>query len=374
MNDIAMNTIQLKKINKNKVYRFIYTQQQTCKLDITRALNMGLSTVNQNLKLLEEEVLIQKNGSFESTGGRKADAIEIVRTARISIGLAIRKEGIDLVALDLYGTPIASHSLTLLFAQNPTYFKAVNDALELFIADHQLCAILGVSIAMQGIISKDGERVDYGMILDNEGMLLSDFTAFIQYPCRMEHDSKAAANLELWHDETLENAIVFLLNRNMGGAIITNGIVQSGNHMCSGIIEHLPIGCEGTACYCGQQDCLETYCSGDALMNRASMPLQTFFKLLRDQQPDCIVLWENYLTTLAKAIRNLRIVIDGKVIISGYIASFFTEADRAFLLQALNTSSPFSLTTDDLIIRTHGHFTQAIGTALFAISHFVKQV
>ena len=32
---------------------------------------MGLSTVSQNLNLLEQEGLIEKNGFFESTGGKK---------------------------------------------------------------------------------------------------------------------------------------------------------------------------------------------------------------------------------------------------------------------------------------------------------------
>ena len=39
---------------------------------------MGLSTVSQNLNLLEQDGLIEKNGYFESTGGRKANAIQIV--------------------------------------------------------------------------------------------------------------------------------------------------------------------------------------------------------------------------------------------------------------------------------------------------------
>ncbi len=50
---------------------------------------MGLSTVSQNLNLLEQEGLIEKKRLFASTGGRKANAIQIVSDFKISIGIGI---------------------------------------------------------------------------------------------------------------------------------------------------------------------------------------------------------------------------------------------------------------------------------------------
>jgi len=92
MSDKGMTTMAVKKINKNKVYSFIRQEVTTSKLQIVQKLQMGLSTVSQNLKILEEEGLLEKNGYFESTGGRKAQAIQIRRTARISIGIGILKK------------------------------------------------------------------------------------------------------------------------------------------------------------------------------------------------------------------------------------------------------------------------------------------
>ena len=58
-------------------------------MQIVQELQMGLSTVSQNLNLLEQEGLIEKNGFFASTGGRKANAIQIVSDFKISIGIGI---------------------------------------------------------------------------------------------------------------------------------------------------------------------------------------------------------------------------------------------------------------------------------------------
>ena len=58
MDDKGLTTISLKRINRAKVYQYIYKEKATSKLQIVQALQMGLSTVSQNLSLLEDEGLI----------------------------------------------------------------------------------------------------------------------------------------------------------------------------------------------------------------------------------------------------------------------------------------------------------------------------
>lgn len=77
--------------------------------------------------------------------------------------------------------------------------------------------------------------------MGNANMQFSDFSSRLPYPCHLEHDSKAAADLELWNHPQLDSALVFLLNPNLGGAIITGHEVHQGNHMRSGLIEHICI-------------------------------------------------------------------------------------------------------------------------------------
>ena len=62
MSEKGLTTIALKKINRSKIYQYIYRSKLTSKLQIVQDLQMGLSTVSQNLNLLENEGLIEKNG------------------------------------------------------------------------------------------------------------------------------------------------------------------------------------------------------------------------------------------------------------------------------------------------------------------------
>lgn len=89
MSEKGLTNISLKKINKSKVYQYIYRKKKTSKQQIVQELQMGLSTVSQNLNLLEQEGLIEKKRLFASTGRRKANAIQIVSDFKISIGIGI---------------------------------------------------------------------------------------------------------------------------------------------------------------------------------------------------------------------------------------------------------------------------------------------
>lgn len=377
MSEKGLTTIALKKINRSKIYQYIYRSKLTSKLQIVQDLQMGLSTVSQNLNLLENEGLIEKNGYFDSTGGRKANAIQIVSDFRISIGVGILKNMFHITAIDLYGNTVYTDTIPLTYSNTAAYYQQITDKVKDFIDKNQYPEnkILGVSIATQGITSPDNTTVIYGNIMNNTGMRLKDFSRHLPYPCHLEHDSKSAAFLELWNHPELDSAVVLLLNRNLGGAIITNHQIHQGRSMHSGTIEHICINPDGPLCYCGNRGCLETYCSANSLEQASGMTIKEFFPLLREKKsPQLIQIWEDYLKHLAFAMKNLNLVIDAPIIISGYLAPYFTEEDTDYLLEQINSMTPFELEEEQLLVGTHGQYTPAIGAALFYVKEFIHSV
>lgn len=377
MSEKGLTTIALKKINRSKIYQYIYRSKLTSKLQIVQDLQMGLSTVSQNLNLLENEGLIEKNGYFDSTGGRKANAIQIVSDFRISIGVGILKNMFHITAIDLYGNTVYTDTIPFTYSNTAAYYQQITDKVKDFIDKNQYPEnkILGVSIATQGITSPDNTTVIYGNIMNNTGMRLKDFSRHLPYPCHLEHDSKSAAFLELWNHPELDSAVVLLLNRNLGGAIITNHQIHQGRSMHSGTIEHICVNPDGPLCYCGNRGCLETYCSANSLEQASGMTIKEFFPLLREKKsPQLIQIWEDYLKHLAFAMKNLNLVIDAPIIISGYLAPYFTEEDTDYLLEQINSMTPFELEEEQLLVGTHGQYTPAIGAALFYVKEFIHSV
>ena len=210
--------------------------------------------------------------------------------------------------------------------------------------------------------------------MGNTRMQLSDFASRLPFPCHLMHDSKAAADLELWNHPELDSALVFLLNRNLGGAVITNHSVHQGFSMHSGSLEHICVEPDGPLCYCGNRGCLETFCSANALELRSGLPVKEFFPKLHDPNTSEARLqgiWQDYLRHLAFAIRNLNLLIDCPVILSGYLAPYFLPEDLDRLLGLINEHTPFPLAKDSLLTGTHGQYTPAIGAALFYVKNFL---
>ena len=346
----GMTTMAIKQINLKKVYTAIYQEKETSKLQLVQSLQMGLSTVSQNLKELEDQELILKTGYLESTGGRRAHLITINKLARTSIGLGILKDCIQLVHVNLYGEVTHKQTHPIPYSDETPYYQTIGKLVQQFIEKNNINPdrLLGVSIAIQGIISSDGESVSYGTILQNDQLKRSTLAEFIPYPCRLTHDSKAAAYLELWHHQELDSAILLLLNENLGGAIMTHRKVHNGLQMRSGIIEHLSLNKQGPTCYCGSRGCLETYCSIHALVSQAKMSVPDFFEKLRAGDDHCQTIWKTYLTHLAEAIRNITVIVDGVVIISGH------------------------LPRENIILGIEGTYTPAIGAALYNIADYLK--
>lgn len=377
MSNSGMTTIEVKRINRSKVYQMIYEKRSISKQELAQELHMGLTTVTQNLKALEEDGWIHRTGYYESTGGRKAQAIEIVPNARTAIGAFILKRSILLVAVDLYGNIMEQKTVAEPFSATETYFQFLGKEIMRF-ANHVESnpdKISGVGIAIQGILSPDRSKIQYGKLLQHTGWNIADLTRYIPYPCVTEHDSKAAAFAEIWNQPQFSDAVVFLLNKNLGSALVIHGEVHQGKSMHSGTIEHMCIVPDGKPCYCGGKGCLETYCSAESLQNQIQgNSFAAFFQSVRTCEPSSNEIWNAYLSHLAAAIRNVNTVIDSDVILSGFLVPYFTEADLKFLKQKI-TALPFFAERDIKIqLGKHDEFAPAIGAALPFVKRTIEEI
>lgn len=367
MSGSGMTTIEVKKINRSKVYGLIYKERSIAKQAISQKLNMGLTTVTQNLKSLDEDGLICRTGYYESTGGRKAQAIEIVRNASTAIGVFILKRKIILTALDLYGEVFQQLTVERDFAADEEYYQFLGTQIMRFAhsAEPNPCRISGVGIAIQGIVSPDRSEVRYGKLLKHTGLRTADLTRYISHECMLEHDSKAAAYAEIWNRPDVTDAIIILINRNLGSALVIDGKVHHGRTMYSGTAEHMCIVPAGKRCYCGGRGCLDAYCSAESLQNELNgISFEHFFQLVRSGETKSVAIWKEYLSRLADAIRNISTIIDSDIIISGFLAPYFTPEDLTALNQNICSAPFFSNREIHIIHGRHGETAPAIGAGL----------
>lgn len=368
----VQSNIEIKKNNCIKIYSYIYSCRRTSKQTIAQALTLSMPTVNQNLKILEDLNLITKEGFYESTGGRKASVICCTSEARTAVGIVILKETVSMCLCNLYGESLKETSYTETFQNTDVYYQKIGQTLESFLYDMHgdRKNILGVGIAIQGLVSSNGNEVIYGTLLQNTGSSIQKFQQFIPYHCHLIHDTEASACAEFWHNEDIKNAIYLVLNHNLGGALIINGKIHQG----SGIIEHMTLFPEGKQCYCGKKGCVEAYCSANSLRLDSGLPLELFFQQLRIGNDKCRKLWDAYLQNLALAMDNMRMLVNCQFVIGGYLQQFMNEEDYTTLAHYVSEKTAFSMIPVSFVQSRHGNKAAMLGAAIFYIESFLSHV
>ena len=129
----GVNSIEVKKINRNNIYNFLYKHEPISIQEIAYTLNMSLPTVTQNIKELKDRDLVIETGLFESTGGRKAKAISYNSVARYAIGLDVTQNHVGIVLIDLGVKVIKNERKQYQFVNSKDYFKGVGDLVKVFL-------------------------------------------------------------------------------------------------------------------------------------------------------------------------------------------------------------------------------------------------
>lgn len=369
-----MTTSELKKHNRRQVYRIIHEHHTIAKTSISSELHLSFPTISQLLTELEAEGLVSKNGYFESTGGRKPGMFSCVSDARIALGIELIKEHFQITATDLYGRILHEDTCPVPFMNEEPFFRRFGSIVQSFIVDHEIpeSKILGIGIALQGLVSYDKTSITYGAILKNNGLTVDRFRKYLDYPLMLIHDSEAAATDALWSLTDIEDALFLSLSRNIGGALIIGRQIHQGTFFPSGLFEHMTLIPDGAACYCGKRGCLEAYCSVQKLLDGMDSTLDLFFSNLQKGEPLHQIRWNQFLLYLSIAIDNLQMALNCDVILGGHLAPYLKQEDLNILTLLVKKDSAFNQGRPP--IHLYKNSCIARGAALYQIRQFIDSV
>ena len=320
-----INNRDKKSMNKVNISKFILYQGETNKLEITTGLGISMPTVLQNVKELMNDNIVAEIGSYQSTGGRKAKALSIIGATRYSVGVDITREHISLVLLNLKGELIKTNRIRKGFENNLDYNEFIKQELNVFIkaAEVDTEKILGVGIALPGIIDQENEILMKSHILQLSNFSLKNISQTIPYKVRYENDANSAARAELNFVD--RNAVYLSLSNTVGGAVYFNNSIYKGDNYRSAEFGHMVIVPGGKQCYCGKKGCIDAYCSAKVLSSYAGDSLEEFFRLLEAKDEGALAAWEEYLEHLAISLTNLRMAFDCDIVLGGYIGSYLAK-------------------------------------------------
>lgn len=367
---------EIKKTNRSRIFNLLYINDSLSKRDIQLQLDLSLPTISQKLNELLAEGLIEHNEPVGNTGGRNAATYSVAENSRLAIGLDVTAHHVTTVIINLYGTVIAKQRTRLSYERSDKYFESIGKLVDQIIADNSVgsSTILGVGIGLPGLTNSENNRIVYGKILDIKNLTSDDFARYISYPVRIFNDANAACDIELYNiNDADSNGFYIMLSTNVGGAVFINGCVYEGDNFRSGEIGHLIIHPDGLPCYCGQNGCVDPYCSAAVLTSMSDDNLESFFNLLNRHDVSAESVWQTYLKNLALAIRNIRVLYDCPVILGGYVGAYM-EDYLDDLKKILDNFNSFDSNSDYVAACKYKTEAIAAGSALSFIKVFLGEV
>lgn len=371
-----MTASEIREYNQSQIYRLAYTAGRISRQTIAEQLSLSMPTISQNLKALEEQNLIEKSGMFQSTGGRKSVAYTCVSNARVAIGTQVSEHRVRIVAVDLFGKVFKREKHDLPYANCPEYYMSFGRLVNSFARSLNISRqrILGVGIAIKGLLSGDYTTVMHSVRMGGAGASIYDFSAHLEYPCQLVHDSEAAAVAEIWYSPQITNALYVSLNDDLGGAIIVQGKIHRGKEFRGGLLEHMLLYPGGEPCYCGNRGCISVYCSAHVLLNGSAPTYEVFFQNLRNGDPEAHQTWQDYLENLSLALGSIHMLLDCDIILGGTLSRFIGEEDIRYLQFTIRQRSVFSPVTDFIRIGHSDEDVFSCGAALPYIQEFLDRL
>lgn len=363
-----------RKWTRRAIYDYIREQGMATKNDIAAGIGISLPTVSKYLAHFMETGLLAQGAKLSSgsNGGRSPIAYTCLADGRFAVGVDITQDRVTCLIVNLERQVRLRHHAYRDFDRSEEYLAFVADQVEIAITRSGIDRdrVLGVGVAVPGLISEPAGKVTYGRVIDNQGLSSADFGRHLPFHTRLVHDSDAAGLAEFWPTRDFKNAFYVSLSKSVGGSVLINDKIYRGDGEFAGEIGHLTIHAGGLPCYCGQRGCFDAYCNASVLAHHAAGSLDDFFEQLTAGDAELAEVWDRYTSDLAKAIHNIRVLFGCTIILGGdvgahvgdHLAGLHSKVDRlSFLASHSETFLVPASYTDHPI---------ATGAALYLVDEF----
>ncbi len=356
----------------SRVYHCLYEAKSPyTKAQLSQELNLSLPTIYQCLNDLIDAGLVRCCGEQQSTGGRRAQNLEIISDARVAVGISITDDRIRFSLADLHLNELAYHSVYHTKSHlDEDFSKMLTNTLETFLDKHQVDRqrLLGVGIAIPGVLTPDRQRILLAPTLGLEDMDTRILTDPISYPVYLGNDATCGGTAEWFVRGGRSNLAYLSLETGVGGAVLIGGSLYNGDNLRSGEFGHMCVEPAGLPCKCGKRGCLEAYCSAQRIRATLGVTLPEFFDGLDQHVPEYGALWHDILRHLAIGVNNIRMALDCNVVLGGFLTDFFSPY-LSQLQQYVAANNTFGETADYMQLSALRNHSVPLGAAL----HFIQQ-
>ena len=226
-------------------------------------------------------------------------------------------------------------------------------------SDTQMEQLASIGIGIPGIADQQTGKV---IFCPNIGWrdipLREELQKYIDRPVFIDNDATVAGLAESYAgvSKNCRSSVFLTLGTGVGAGIIIDGKPWSGAHGIGSELGHMTLVADGIPCNCGNNGCMERYCSATAIIQMAKQVCMTYpesrmvalaggdpnslnarcvFDAAKEGDKPALGIFEKYVDYLAMAVNNVSTFLDPEMIVLGggvsHAGSFLLDAVKARL-------------------------------------------
>ncbi|MFC4002049.1 ROK family protein [Prauserella oleivorans] len=243
------------------------------RLELQERVGLSRVTLVERLDVLRRLGLVRQTGHRESSGGRRAEVLEVDDTTPTALVADLGQSHATLAVTDLRGTVFARDDHKLPVRHRPADVVPVllEAGRTLLRRTKRADTLRAMALSVPGQIDHDrGVTVAPPTMPDWGGTPLRDpFAAAFGVPVLLENDANALALGDYYAMGRPESTVVGVkVGTGIGAGVVISGRIHRGESGTAGEMGHMRIEGSDQRCSCGRRGCVAASASGQALTRK----------------------------------------------------------------------------------------------------------
>lgn len=366
----------IKELNRNKIINLLASNGELTKFDISNKLGISIPTVTTNINRLKSLNLVHEVDSSIYTGGRKPKVIHFNSNARVSIGVRITLNNIEIVMLNLKKEIVYTESFEIKFINFDEFMDWILERINCILEEKNILKknLLGIGISIPGIINKKTNTIEYTNI-GISNVNLDIYNDMHEYDIYYENEANLSILSEKNYidDKNKQNLLFLSINIGLGGGILINNEIYRGSSGRSGEFGHMKLMGKG-------KDYLDDYLSTSNIVKTYNLKSKTkkietfkeFEELVINKDELALSLMDTAVERLSLCIYNLITIFDPSSILIGGEFSFLLRLYKEHIIKLIQQDIKLPYSSMIEILFSKDIKSDLIGAALLPLNEFFK--
>jgi N-acetylglucosamine repressor len=296
----GINLEDVQDLNRALVIRLLRKLRLCSRADLAKQSGLKQSTITNIINDFIGWNLVTERGIIDGAKGRRSIGISLNTELFKVIAVRLARKYFSVGIFDLWGSgDVVLQEPLEVFEGSSKAIKRIVDAVTALIASRAEDRILGIGVAIPGPFFRSEGKI--ALMTEFPGWeqiaLEEDLRSAFHIPVYLEHDANSGALAEWWlgpHRRETGTMVYVAAGQGIGAGIVIDGRLFRGTLGIAGEIGHMSIEFDGPKCECGNNGCLEHYCSTIALEREVKKSLISF--------PDSTLQQDHSFTAIMKAL------------------------------------------------------------------------